>query len=413
MRVLISAIACDPFGWSETFVGWQAVSAIAKDHDVWVLTDERYRSSFEKASSQGAVPASVTVVYHGTPRPWHQNRSIARLQSWLEFLDWNKTLLPIAMSLHQKTQFDVAHHVTYSTWRVPSPLWKLPVPLVWGPIGGAGSMPMRFWQDMSASGRVFEASRSLGRYGRFSPALKQCATNAAWVLASNAETLQALSLMRGTLDGVSVLSPGFFTAEQLARSIPLGTRGPRKELTIFAGGSIIGSKGYPLALHALREAKARGLKFRFTIAGSGPETKHVSALVERLELPEVSIIDALSGEAYRQALSDSDVYLLPSFRENIGLTMMEAMLQGVVPIVLDRSAPGEIVTEECGVKIRVQDSRQIISDIADALVSLVEDQTTLRVKREAAVQRIKRDFSEENYRRSVGEIYERVVRRAL
>jgi hypothetical protein len=48
--------------------------------------------------------------------------------------------LDVARKLCAQHQFDLAHHVTYSSWRVPSPLWQLDLPFVWGPVGARPSI---------------------------------------------------------------------------------------------------------------------------------------------------------------------------------------------------------------------------------------------------------------------------------
>ncbi|MGV3532323.1 MAG: glycosyltransferase family 4 protein [Chthoniobacteraceae bacterium] len=370
------------------------------------MTSARHREGFETARQAGKVPENVTVVYHGEFKPWHPNRFWARVQDWREFVAWTKSLLPAAKALHARVGFDVAHHVTYSTWRVASPLWQLPVPFVWGPVGGAGHMPARFHSTLSRQGRNFERIRGIAGLGRFSPALRRCAQRAAHVFVSCQDTRCVVGGMRGTEQGISILSPGFFSPEQLARfANRRPAEKPRGELQIFAGGNMIGSKGVALALRALAAAKGAGLKFRYTVAGGGPEEAHLRQLASELGLSEVSFVAGLSGDAYLDALRASHVYLLPSFRENIGLTMMEAMLSGAVPVVLDRSAPGEIVTGDSGVRVPSESVDQVVRDMTAALLRLDRDRTELARMGTAAVERIERGFSQEHYRREVDAVY--------
>ncbi len=125
----------------------------------------------------------------------------------------------------------------------------------------------------------------------------------------------------------------FSTAGDIARW--QGCREGKKwqgPLQIFAGGSLEGRKGLAIALDALSQAKAQGLRFHFRICGEGPERGHLEALRNRLGLEgNVSFERPLSGQAYEDALRASHVYLLPSLRENAGLTLMEAMLADACP----------------------------------------------------------------------------------
>ena len=122
MKILVSAIACNPYQGSENSVGWLAVRALARDHEVWVLTGRRAEADLQRARAEGLVPDRVHFVFAGQCAPWHPNRLRARLQGWREYQAFSRAILPVARSLHAAEKFDLVHHVTYVTWRVASPL---------------------------------------------------------------------------------------------------------------------------------------------------------------------------------------------------------------------------------------------------------------------------------------------------
>src|ERR1700692_1669036 len=149
MKVLISAFACSPTGGSEGAVGWNCVIALSSRHEIWVLTNKSGEADVAKARAQGKVPANVKFKFVGHNKPCHPNRLIARCENWLRYLQWNREVLPIARDLASKIDFDLVHHVTYSTWRVGSPLRFLHLPFVWGPVGGGEQFPKHFYSVLS------------------------------------------------------------------------------------------------------------------------------------------------------------------------------------------------------------------------------------------------------------------------
>ncbi len=408
MRVLISAIACNPYEGSESFVGWSAVKALAKDHELWVMTSPRYREPLALAQAQGAAPANVRFIFHGSHKPWHANRLAARLQSWREYGAWTGTLLPAAQSLHEKIKFDLAHHVTYSTWRIPSPLWRLPIPFVWGPVGGAGSTPVRFLPTMSASGMAFEALRMASNHLGKTRALRACVRNSAAVLASNRETFDVLARLRGTTEGMRIVCPGYFSPEQIEKfRCDPGSKPADGTLRIFAGGNLIGSKGVAIALRGLAMAKREGVSFLYTVAGGGPEAPHLQRLARRLGLgASVRFAPSFHGDEYVHELQRTHIYLLPSFRENIGLTMMEAMLAGCVPIVADCSAPAEIACGPAGSRIAVTSPARMAALISSLLCSFSGNASELATAGKAAAKHIECCYSMLAYRLAMKTAYQ-------
>jgi glycosyltransferase involved in cell wall biosynthesis len=407
MKVLLSAIACNPYLGSENFGGWVAAQALAKDHDLWVLTTPRNRPDLERAGAEGLVPKNVRFIYAGRFNEWHRNRLRARLQSWTEYVRFSRAILDAARQHHRAVGFDLSHHISFATWRVGSPLWRLGIPFIFGPVGGNENFPVRFLPVLSPSGAGFELARMLSNaVCRQLPSVRTCIRRASHVFVANPETESLVRNLRGSPHGISRLVPSFFPDDRVqafARAASLRqTTGP---LRLFAGGNLEGRKGIALALRALARVKAEGVSFRFWVGQIGPELSHLQQLVRRLRLEREILFGFLSREDYRKELGTTHIFLLPSLRESTGSTMMEAMLAGCVPIVADCGGPAHIVTRDCGYKVPVSTPKQMIDDMTRTIVSIHRNREIIREKGAAAAQRIATLFTEENYRKTVNSVY--------
>jgi glycosyltransferase involved in cell wall biosynthesis len=247
---------------------------------------------------------------------------------------------------------------------------------------------------------------------RCSAGVRRCLQRSAHVFVANPETDELVKAVSGSAQGVSTLSAGFYSAAQIqafARQAPgkdLG--GP---LRLFAAGNMEGRKGVVLALEALAEAKQQGVKFQYRLGAQGPEIGHLKQLTGRLGLEaEVFFGEGLHGEAYQQELGHTHVFLLPSFRESAGLTMMEAMLAGAVPVVADCGGPQSIVTSQCGYKIPVTSRRQMVRQLTETILLLDRHRPILGELGRAASVRIATDFSEDHYRNAVNAVYQSVTK---
>src|SRR5436190_463682 len=128
MKVLVSAIACNPYQGSENFFGWAAVKCLAREYELCVITSARNRPDLERAQREKLIPTNLRFFYAGAFREWRRNALLARVQSWREYIDFSDASLGVATELHKVERFDLVHHVTFSTWRVPSPMWRLEIP---------------------------------------------------------------------------------------------------------------------------------------------------------------------------------------------------------------------------------------------------------------------------------------------
>jgi glycosyltransferase involved in cell wall biosynthesis len=408
MKILVSAVACNPYLGSENYFGWTAVRALARDHELWVLTGRRNVPDLQRAQREGLVPDNIHFVFAGQCAPWHPNRMRARLQGWREYVAFSKAILPEAQKLHAAVGFDLAHHVTFCTWRVASPLGALGIPFIFGPVGGNEQFPLHMLPILSPVAGAFELARMASNLvSRWAPSVRRCLREAAQVLVVNTETEQLVKSLRGSAQGIATLSAGFYSAAQIqafVRFVPgKNVEGP---LQIFAGGNMEGRKGVALALMALAEAKRQGVKFRYRLGASGPEIGYLKQLAGRLGLEtEVLFAEGLQGEAYQRELGSTHIFLLPSFRESAGLTMMEAMLAGCVPVVAGCGGPADIVTAESGYQIPVTHRREMVGRLAETIVMLDRNRQLIREKGQAASARIAMHFSEENYRKTINALY--------
>lgn len=94
--------------------------------------------------------------------------------------------------------------------------------------------------------------------------------------------------------------------------------------------------------------------FRVTIAGSGPQEAEVRA--QLAGSPIVTMLGAVPNAAVPELLRAHDVYLLLSDFEGLPLSLLEAMGEGLVPVVSDLpSGIREVVPDSIGVRVPIGD----------------------------------------------------------
>src|SRR5436190_1039720 len=162
MRVLIGAYACEPSQGSEPAVGWHwAHEAVRAGHDVWVVTRRNNRATIELALAAGDAPVPH-FEYLELPRPflWAKRR-FGHLGLLAYYYFWQVALTAVARRLHRRVGFDIAHHVTFVSDTLPSGLCVLPIPFVWGPVGGSTHrLPDTIALDLPPYARRYERVRA-------------------------------------------------------------------------------------------------------------------------------------------------------------------------------------------------------------------------------------------------------------
>ena len=150
MRILVSAYACSPGFGSEQGVGWNRALQLARFHEVWVVTRSKNRAAIEAALAREPRP-NLHFLYQDLPR-WARLWKKKRRGMHLYYYLWQMGAYWAGRRLHREVKLDQVHHVTFVNYWMPSFLALLPVPLVWGPVGGGETCPASFRPRLSWRG---------------------------------------------------------------------------------------------------------------------------------------------------------------------------------------------------------------------------------------------------------------------
>jgi len=108
-------------------------------------------------------------------------------------------------------------------------------------------------------------------------------------------------------------------------------------------------KGLPNLLQAWARLSPRGWRLRIAGPDEGGHLAEVMALARHLGIAEsIDVVGEVDGERKSDTYGDADLFVLPTFSENFGVVVAEALAHGV-PVITTRGAPwGDLETERCG-----------------------------------------------------------------
>lgn len=176
---------------------------------------------------------------------------------------------------------------------------------------------------------------------------------------------------------ITVALPGTDPAPA-ASGTRTGTGAPPHILSI---GTLIPRKGHDILIAALKEVEH--LPWRATIVGSQTLNPATATLLRRqVEALGLTSRISLAGECDdpRPLLAGADIFALASRFEGYGMVFAEALSQGLPIIACRTGAIPEVVPEEAGLLVPVDD----VGAFAGALHSLLTDTTLRRAKAEGA-----------------------------
>jgi glycosyltransferase involved in cell wall biosynthesis len=372
VKVLLSAFQCCPDRGSEPGIGWHWATALTEiGHDVTVLTASAFREPILAVDPQG-----IDFRFIDFPRsPLHHFSY--RAEVYDVYLRWQAAALKHVQESQQ--QYDVAHHVVYGGLHLGSMLWKLPIPLIYGPIGGGQTAPANYWRYFGAD---WPAERV--RTALTGPLLKlnrcrQTIRNAAVTLVCNSET-EVASRRLGARD-VRFMLPDGLPGDGLAGA----RRQPTGIPTVFWVGRLLPRKAPVLAIEAFAELR-RTMPARMVIAGDGPMRAQVHATVERLGLTQdVEILGGVPLDDVMRLYDSASVFLFTSLRESFGTPFLEALGRGLPTVALSLGGIADADVGPAALKIKLTPRpRDLPGQIATALRTVLRDKKW-ELRSEAAV----------------------------
>ncbi|MGB7440881.1 MAG: glycosyltransferase [Coleofasciculaceae cyanobacterium] len=405
LKVLVSAYACRPGEGSEPGIGWNLVRELAKYHPIWVMTRENNRPAIEMELTQNPIP-DLHIVYSDLP-VWIQRLNRGQRLVQLHYYLWQIKAYFVARTLHQDLGFDLVHHITYVRYWGPSFLALLPIPFIWGPVGGGESAPKAFWKDFGRRGKVYEILRDLARWlGEIDPFVRLTAQRSVLAQATTEDTAERIRKLGASK--VEVLSQLGLSKEEIAQLTrqPLPSQRPVKFVSI---GRLLHWKGFHLGLRAFAQAELPD-KAEYWIVGDGPERSRLQALAQELGIShQVKFWNKLSRDETLEKLGECLALLHPSLHESGGLVCLEAMAAGRPVLCLNLGGPAIQVTEETGFKVAAEHPDQVVRDLAVAMTQLAKDSELWVQMSQAGQKRVREVYSWEAKGQSYAQLYETVL----
>jgi glycosyltransferase involved in cell wall biosynthesis len=404
MKILMSAYACEPNRGSEEGVGWNVVIQAAKRHDVWVLTRTFYRLVIEAELKRNPSP-NLHFLYFDPfnwTSDWRDTQGVVQLHYYL----WQIQAYFIARALHRQLQFDVVQHITYVKYWSPSFLSLLPVPFIWGPVGGGESAPFPFWKDFGLRGQLYETLRSVAqKMGELDPFTQLTARRSTLAIATTHETAKRIRRL-GAFSTQVASQVALSTTEIAALSDIEPAQG--SSIRFISIGRLLHWKGFHLGLSAFALAQIPDAEY--WIFGEGAERPRLEALAQTLGVHKsVKFFGKLNRDELFHQLQLCHVLVHPSFHDSGGQVCAEMMAAGRPVICLDLGGPAIQVTEETGIKVPAHTPEQTVKALADAM-SLLAGSSDLRVRLgRAGQQRVKEAFNWDAIGHALNETYQEVI----
>lgn len=161
-------------------------------------------------------------------------------------------------------------------------------------------------------------------------------------------------------------------------------------------------KGMDLVLPAFAAAAKKNSRLKLLVVGDGTLRSLMEQQSQEYGLTDKVIFAGRQPQAALQSFYDQiDILLMPSRSEGFGLTAIEGMSRGCVPVVANVGGLPEVVTPNCGL---IHESENV-NNIAEKITDIAVNTDNLPHISDTAISRSK-TFSTERYQAEIRKIYD-------
>lgn len=415
LRVLIIAEAANPEWTSVPLVGWKLVRALSKVADIHFVTHVRNRdaivrqglvegrdfTAIDNEAFAGRLSRLAELLGGRSGKGWTTRTAFGsfayysfEIEVWRQF---SERLI--------SGEFDIVHRVTPLSPTSPSILAKklsrIDVPFLVGPLNGGIPWPKNFQNVQYAEREWLSHFRQLFK---ILPGYRATRKYAAAIIVGSEHTYRE---MPPWSYGKCVYIPeNAVDLESVGRSERSAINSPL--LAAFVG-RLVPYKGADVVIEAAAGFLKEG-KLRLHIVGDGPQKQSLLDLVDRLGVkPAVEFHGWLPHAEGQKILRECDVMVLPSIREFGGGVVVEAMAQGIPPIVADYGGPSELVDELTGVKVPFSDRKSLVQGFKEAIGIVIQKPEILGALGSAARQKVLKNLTWEAKAQQILEVYQAVL----
>lgn len=175
-------------------------------------------------------------------------------------------------------------------------------------------------------------------------------------------------------------------------------------LKILFLGRIDKDKGLKEILSAFRSLNDN-FNFNFLLAGTGPDKEWFVGECKKMLGEKFVYLGVLNYIEKIKVLSDSDIFILPSYFEGLPNALLEAMSYGLVPIVTPVGSIPEVVTDKIdGLIINIYDA----NDLKDKIELLINDINLLNNFAHESYNKIVSRYSISEYIDNLNDLYRKL-----
>jgi glycosyltransferase involved in cell wall biosynthesis len=347
-KILLSAYACEPNRGSEPGIGWNWALQLNKlGYDIKVVTRLNNKIQIEKYLKKKRTLNNKNFYYYDLPKIFQFFKKKIPGGVYIYYYLWQFFLYHNLKKQKFLNNYQLVHHLTFGTIKMPSFLWKLDKKFIFGPVGGYEIISNQLKNIFSFKDKLFEYVRELSNLIllNYDKNLINCFINSNLIFTRTNHTKDNLK---------KYIKNKIFVNQDIGCNNIYKKKEPNKISKFLFVARFVNWKGGDLLIDAFNEALKINNKLNLNFYGSGKQKKYWQKKIAFYGLEKkIKIVGFIEHKNIDKVYRSHDVFVFPSFHDSGGTAVVEALSYSLPVICLNLGGPGEIIDKSCGLKIPI------------------------------------------------------------
>ncbi|ANP74982.1 hypothetical protein A134_00490 [Vibrio crassostreae 9CS106] len=377
-RILVLAYAVSPTRGSEYNVAWNYIRQLAKKNIVDVIygasgdhigdTEEleaHLRSNMlENVNFYKAEPDRICNALN------FPNKKGVGFFFYLAFHRWHKAAYKKAIQLNREFEYDLTHQLNPIGFREPGLLYRLNLPHVWGPVGGANIVNFDLVKEASCFYKIMYKARNVVNYCqlRFSIKVKRAIKHSDAIIFATKENQAVFNHYHKV--------EGYYLPEQAVEGFSIMPDKSSLDLKLIFVGGLDKRKNVSFLIDVLAQLKNK-VRVSLEVIGDGPELMNIENMAKGLDLSNVYFSGKLDRNMVKEKMRKSDLLCLCSTSEANTTVVFEAFGEYLPTISLELNGMSDTLKDGMGFLVPVSNRHNTVIAYAKKLEEIARDRSLI------------------------------------
>lgn len=401
--ILVSAYDVNPYKGSESGSAWNFILQISKKNKAIIFTRRNNEARIsEYVKSNNISLDNITFMYFDLPK-WAMFWKRGPRFSSIYFYLWQMSL-PVYVWM-KKYKFDLAHNLNFHTDSVPTFLWLLGRPTVWGPINH--NEPISRFYITKKDWLVDRAKWLFKRFAwAFDPFHAIARARVSLIIGANSSVQHRLGIDNKKFHKLTTIAASYPSIEVVTRS--------RECFHVAVVGRHIAIKSIDLAIKSFDRFYKRldvidRVKVKLFILGDGVKRTKFEALARSLSSSSaIEFVSWVPHSKVGEFYMDMDCFLNCS-HEGAGAVVAEALSFGLPMVCFDNFGAGETVDKSCSLKVSHGSLESVVNDFSVHLGSLYHDKDKFMSLSKGALAYYESNLTWDAKGKKISKIYDKLL----